>query len=451
MTHPEPIDPASINTVPLQGMDLPLRHATNNRIVSADELFRRLFAAESAVAKQKAADEFPWASAALPADPKTATPRASKPPPAAPEQPVTAIDSTTAAAPAAPKVAPTVVNFRPAPPPTMRPLRDVFNDIPETLLGPYGRLEIPTWPEGARHFPHVPAVDPHYTMNTGTAPADMALALATGENIMIVGPTGSGKSTLVRQAAARTGRPFFRVNFDSEMRRPELLGHHMQRTTPNGSFIEWQPGILQHALAHPSLICFDEYDRADPDLVYAIHELLEGGHQRVPEEGDMTILRHPLLRIAATANTKGAGESMGVYADDTRQSEASRNRFGYWSEHGYMSTEAEALLLRRHYPGSAKFNMNRAIAEIATEIRNNFIKGDVGSSCSPRQTLRMASDIALGLSLLDKPSQSDADNLLAASCERVLIGRATDTVQAKKIFTIITNKTGSRPVLRNAG
>lgn len=451
---PSPIHPNQINATPLSGLDLPISRATHGRISNMKELFERLFKAESAVIENAQNNT---GSDMQPAAENTSSPQPETPP-AEPEQaeinkdiaetealfleeepPKEPASSTTPTPRHPPHDGIIVIPPQQTPAPVMKKARELFPEISNDQWGFWGDMPLATWPNGEKIFPKVPRKDPNYRLNTGPSPAEIILAIMTNTNIMITGPSGSGKTSSVEQIAARTGRPFFRINFDGEIRRTELLGHHMQRVTENGSFIEWQPGAIQTAIGWPSLIVLDEYDRGDPDLIYAIHGLLEGEDLHILEEGDMTVKRHPDCRITATANTKGAAESNGLYAESTQQSEASRNRFGYWSEHKYMTANEETDLISRMFP-TIKKDKAKLIADIAADLRNNFLKHDLTTTCSTRQTKIIARDLSLALSFNPGLSEQEAKNIIYHSFNRVMVQRATTPEQMKKITTILHNK-----------
>ncbi|NIR17543.1 MAG: AAA family ATPase, partial [Desulfobacterales bacterium] len=69
----------------------------------------------------------------------------------------------------------------------------------------------------------------------------------------IVGPTGSGKTTLVEQFCARTNRPFFRFNGRGDMEAGPILGmmHVRDQETV------WEDGVFTEAVKKGATVLFD--------------------------------------------------------------------------------------------------------------------------------------------------------------------------------------------------
>lgn len=143
---------------------------------------------------------------------------------------------------------------------------------------------------------------------------DMIKALATGVNIMLVGPAGSGKTTMAHQAAEALGVPFyFNGAISSEYK---LTG-----------FIDAQGRIVSTAFRKAyetgGLYLFDEIDASMPDALLAFNAALANGHMDFP---DGTVKRHADFYCVAAANTFGKGADR-VYVGRNSLDAASLDRF----------------------------------------------------------------------------------------------------------------------------
>lgn len=139
-------------------------------------------------------------------------------------------------------------------------------------------------------------------------------ALSTGCNIMLVGPAGSGKTTLAHQAAEALGVQFyFNGAIASEYK---LTG-----------FIDAQGRIVSTAFRKAyetgGLYLFDEIDASMPDALLAFNAALANGHMDFP---DGTVKRHEKFYCVAAANTFGKGADR-VYVGRNQLDAASLDRF----------------------------------------------------------------------------------------------------------------------------
>lgn len=139
-------------------------------------------------------------------------------------------------------------------------------------------------------------------------------ALSTGCNIMLVGPAGSGKTTLAHQASDALGVNFyFNGAISSEYK---LTG-----------FVDAQGRIVSTAFRKAyetgGLYLFDEIDASMPDALLAFNAALANGHMDFP---DGTVKRHEQFYCVAAANTFGKGADR-VYVGRNQLDAASLDRF----------------------------------------------------------------------------------------------------------------------------
>lgn len=107
--------------------------------------------------------------------------------------------------------------------------------------------------------PNVPVVDRYYVPLPDHIEGIRA-AITTGQNIMLTGPAGSGKSSVCQQLAARCNRPFFVADIHEDFRPDTLYGEY--RPTPEKALI-WQDGPLAKALkTKGSIFLLDEFNFA---------------------------------------------------------------------------------------------------------------------------------------------------------------------------------------------
>ncbi|MEE7442653.1 AAA family ATPase [Methylobacterium oryzae] len=143
---------------------------------------------------------------------------------------------------------------------------------------------------------------------------DVIKMLSAGVNVMMVGPAGSGKTTIAHQAAQALDLPFyFNGALNSEYK---LTG-----------FVDAQGRIVSTAFRKAyetgGVYLFDEIDASMPDALLAFNAALSNGQADFP---DGTIPKHDKFHCVAAANTFGRGADR-VYVGRNQLDGASLDRF----------------------------------------------------------------------------------------------------------------------------
>jgi len=139
-------------------------------------------------------------------------------------------------------------------------------------------------------------------------------AIAAGLHVMLVGPAGSGKTTLGHQVAEALGLPFY------------FTGAIASEYKLSG-FIDAQ-GVFRSmpffkAFTEGGVFLFDEIDASMPQALLAFNAALANGHADFPTGN---FKRHPDFRCIAAANTFGRGSSR-LYVGRNQLDAASLDRF----------------------------------------------------------------------------------------------------------------------------
>lgn len=296
------------------------------------------------------------------------------------------------------------------------------NGLLSADIAKLARLTVPCFEWDGAH-PLVPEIDENYIFRMDSL-LPLLFSLAANKKPWIQGHTGSGKSTLVTQAAARLGWPVVRVNFDSDISRLDLVGRDTLTTDPStGTTItKWVDGVLPLALRGPHILLLDEIDFVRPDVSYVLQPILEGNPLVLNENGGERVVPDSMFRIVATANTVGQGDEFGMYQGARPQSAAMLDRFSSFIKVPYLSTEQEVALIKSKHP-TLDPAVADAIGRYVTEHREAFSKASILMPISPRgidavaehcvtftgilgnpkTALRMAFDVTL----LSKASEQD--------------------------------------------
>lgn len=120
-------------------------------------------------------------------------------------------------------------------------------------------------------------------------------AVVAGASPFLVGPAGSGKTTLAQQIAETLGRPF---HMSSRVSSEYKLTGFMNA---KGEYVRTQ---FREAYEHGGVFLFDEVDASDPDALTAFNAALAGNVADFP---DGLVKRHPDFVAIAAGNTFGRG------------------------------------------------------------------------------------------------------------------------------------------------
>jgi len=240
--------------------------------------------------------------------------------------------------------------------------------------------------------PLTPPIDPDYVFDP-EATQVVLLGLHLKDKVLVYGPTGSGKTSIIEQICARLNLNFVRINFDSAITRADLIGHYVVKGEGEKREMEFCYGILPRAMALPgTVVLLDEWDTIGEEVSFVLQRPLEKNSQLlIMEEGEKLISLHPENTIIATANTAGMGDDTGLYSQGTRiQNYAQINRFAMTVILDYLDAKQEQKILMNRFGGDIEEWEAEAIIKAINAVREAFVNGQLSAPLSTRDAINWA-------------------------------------------------------------
>ena len=130
------------------------------------------------------------------------------------------------------------------------------------------------------------------------------VAVAIGSNlpVMLIGETGTGKTSIVKYLAGITNNGFRRVNHNGGTTVDDILGKFL--VNEKGTY--WVDGVLTEALRNGDWYLADEINASTADILFAYHPLLEeDGYIVLPENNGEIVRPHKNFKFFGSINPTG--------------------------------------------------------------------------------------------------------------------------------------------------
>jgi len=112
-------------------------------------------------------------------------------------------------------------------------------------------------------------------------------AFEKGLFVLVIGPKGTGKTSLVREYAAQKSKKLESINFSLRTRESHLIG---TKSLSEGN-IGFDEGVLVKSMKEGSMLYLDELNAAEADVLLRLDEALDDRRQIVLKESDGQVIK----------------------------------------------------------------------------------------------------------------------------------------------------------------
>ncbi|MCK9544912.1 MAG: AAA family ATPase [Novosphingobium sp.] len=237
--------------------------------------------------------------------------------------------------------------------------------------------------------------------------------------VLLIGETGTGKTGAIKNVAQKKGVDLIRLNLTGQTGVDEILGKFLV----NSRGMYWVDGLLIKAMKEGHWIVFDEINMALPEILSALHSLLDDDRKIVLKERNGELIRpHANFRFFATMNPSDE------YTGTKELNKAFLSRFPIIQSVEYSNKEVDIISDRT---GLKKQDAEK-VAMIAKEIRDLKNKEKISYTCSTRDILAFSKLLVNGFKIQDAFMLSIA-NKVATKEEKVGVMKVAEFVTGEKM------------------
>ncbi len=233
---------------------------------------------------------------------------------------------------------------------------------------------------------------PHETNIVGNLQELETIALGIKNNlpVLLIGDTGTGKTSFIRYLAQKTNNGFRRLNLNGSTTADELVGHYVVDDKEKG--MRWIDGVLLDAMRNGYWILLDELNAGLPEVLFILQSVLDDDKFLVVAEHEGEVVKpHPNFRVFATMNPSLE------YAGTRDLNKALLSRFPIVIQTNYPDAVHEIEIIKTHVP-SIKDDEANVMVRVAENIRKGKKADTISFICSTRELINWAKlSVEIGL------------------------------------------------------
>jgi len=239
--------------------------------------------------------------------------------------------------------------------------------------------------------------------------------------VLIIGPKGTGKTSLVREYAIQKSKELESINFSLRTRESHLVG---TKSLVDGN-IGFDEGILVKSMKEGNILYLDEINAAEADVLLRLDEALDDRRQIVLKESDGQIIKaKDSWFVVATINPL-------THVGTKELPPQILSRFPVRIRLDYPPEDVEYQIIKKHVKNPNESEVLRGI-KLANILRQAASVEELYYSPSLRET------IAFAKLLEDEMSVKQAAEIVFGN-----VYAQWGTVEFQKVNDIITSMFGS--------
>jgi len=249
----------------------------------------------------------------------------------------------------------------------------------------------------------------------------MDKAFEKGLFVMIIGPKGTGKTSLVRECAVQKSKELESINFSLRTRESHLVG---TRNLVDGN-TGFNEGILVKSMKEGNILYLDEINAAEADVLLRLDEALDDRRQIILKESDGRIVKaKDSWFVIATINPL-------THVGTKELPPQLLSRFPVRIRLDYPPEDVEYQIIKKHVKNPTESDVLLGI-KLANTLRQASAVEELYYSPSIRETIAFAKLLEGGVS--------------AKESARIVFGNVYTqwgNVEFQKVNDIITSMFGS--------